>query len=132
MCVLYLCFHHCFIKPRHRKIVAARCALQNQKTAICPLVTAGECPDKSSTSSEPKNSKIPISLARLAKELVHTLKNENLASADLSVEEEIGTAVEDAGNSDMKTEKKRKSAQKTKVFSPSPFFLSISQGAYLL
>ncbi|GIY81345.1 MFS_1_like domain-containing protein [Caerostris extrusa] len=30
MSVLYLCFYHCFMKPRHRKIVAARCALQRQ------------------------------------------------------------------------------------------------------
>ncbi|GIY82528.1 hypothetical protein CDAR_548992 [Caerostris darwini] len=91
-------------------------------------VTAGECPDKSSTSSEPKNSKVPISLARLAKELVHTLKNENRASADLSDEEEIRTSVEDAGNSVMKTEKKRKPAKKTKVLSPSPFSYPFHSG----
>ncbi|XP_055940476.1 uncharacterized protein LOC129970947 [Argiope bruennichi] len=30
MSISYLCFHHCFMKPRHRKIVAARCALQRQ------------------------------------------------------------------------------------------------------
>ncbi|GIY82530.1 hypothetical protein CDAR_548991 [Caerostris darwini] len=187
--VLYLCFHHCFMKPRYRKIVAARCVLQSEfisadkevfyikffkrfqemaersenshlpteiekfdeavvlsatdknRSKIPVLVskpgcsgvssgkvTAGECPDKSSTSSEPKNSKVPISLARLAKELVHTLKNENRASADLSDEEEIRTSVEDAGNSVMKTEKKRKPAKKTKVLSPSPFSYPFHSG----
>ncbi|GFT09440.1 MFS_1_like domain-containing protein, partial [Nephila pilipes] len=30
MSILYLLFHHCFMKPRHRKKVAERCALQRQ------------------------------------------------------------------------------------------------------
>ncbi|XP_042896004.1 uncharacterized protein [Parasteatoda tepidariorum] len=28
--ISYLIFHHCFLKPRHRKIIAERCALQRQ------------------------------------------------------------------------------------------------------